>query len=719
MNPKLVSADKKGRAPDKAFRAREFGRVVALTRNHRRGLVLGLIITVGFAGLHTISIAGTFPIFQVLLEEEGLHGWIDRAVVEDRLGMTLAPLVDGDVARVIKVDGNGVASAGGIGPGDEVRSPDDLLSKPFFDSLATAEDGAELKLLTGPPGSLREVSLRGGPLGTETKALRWVSTLLPPDGPDTKLRTLGIILGFVVCIVILANVLRFVGEILVASAVLRSMMDLRDLLYERILHLPMSYFSGIETSDLVTRFVQDVQEIQRGLVTLFGKAIREPLRAMFLIGLGLLVDWRVTLTIVVIVPITVVVFLAVGRKAKNANRRLLIVYGNMIGALTTSLQNLRVVKSYTAEAHEQKSLDIVDKRMLKQQLKLARLDAFLSPMMETLAVLAGSVLTVWLASRVLDQTLSLSKFAGLGVALSMLFDPLRKLTDVYVRIQRSTAGAERIFSILDHPPETSDSANAKEIEPLQRSIEIDDVSFTYPGATTPALDRVSLTIAMGETIAIVGPNGCGKTTLVSMLPRLFDPDSGEIRFDGFGIRNSTLSSLRRQIGLVSQDAVVFAGTPVENIGYGTSDTEGATGTDRARAEDASRRAYADEFIGALPGGYEATLGERGTTLSGGQRQRLAIARAIYRDAPVLIFDEATSQIDAESEQKIQTALRDFSRGRTTIIIAHRLSTIQFADRIVVMDAGKVADAGTHKELYDRCQLYKTLCDTQFVAEPVA
>lgn len=710
MNPRLISADRKNHSSDHTFRAREFGRVVALTRNHRKGLILGLIITVGFAGLHTISIAGAFPVFQVLLEDEGLDGWIDRTIVGDRLGMTLAPLVDTDVARVIKVSRSGLGIKGGVRAGDEIKSPDGSPIKSYLNQIANSEDGAAVSLLVGPPGSSRNVTLTMGASPIQVKLLHRLAGMLPPNGPDAKLRTLGIILIGVVCIVILSNTLRFTGEILVASAVLRSMMDLRDRLYERILHLPMVYFTGLETSDLVTRFVQDVQEIQRGLVTLFGKAIREPLRAMFLIALALAFDWRITLTIVVVVPVTVVVFLAVGRKAKKANSRLLVAYGNMIGALTASLQNLRVVKAYTAEERERQSLDAVDKRMLKQQLKLARLDAFLSPMMETLAVLAGSLLTVWLASRVLDQTLSLSKFAGLGVALSMLFDPLRKLTDVYVRIQRSTAGAERIFEILDHPPEASDVRNAEDIPPIRRGIEVDNVVFTYPGGNRPALDGVSMTIAKGETVAIVGQNGCGKTTLISMLPRLLDPDAGEIRFDGRNIRTATLSSVRKQISLVSQDAIVFAGTPIDNITYGMEIS------DRNRAEQAGRRAYADEFIRDLPGGYDAVLGERGTTLSGGQRQRLAIARAIYRDAPILIFDEATSQIDAESEQKIQTALRDFSTGRTTIVIAHRLSTIQFADRIVVMDTGKVIDMGTHKTLYDRCELYKTLCDTQFLAE---
>jgi ABC-type multidrug transport system fused ATPase/permease subunit len=297
------------------------------------------------------------------------------------------------------------------------------------------------------------------------------------------------------------------------------------------------------------------------------------------------------------------------------------------------------------------------------------------------------------------------------VILAMLFDPLRKLTDVYVRVQRSTAGAERIFHVIDQPTESDLNTAHVELKPLERGIEFVDVSFTYPGAHEPAVKNVSLSIQKGESVAIVGPNGSGKTTLMSMLPRFFNPDSGEIRYDGVNVREATLQSLRQQIGVVSQEAIVFAGTPIENIAYGIA------APDEERVHAAAGRAFADEFIRNIPGGYETDLGERGTTLSGGQRQRLAIARAIFRDAPVLIFDEATSQIDTESEQKIQNALKEFSKGRTTFIIAHRLSTIQFANRIIVLDEGQVVDTGTHKELFDRCPLYRNLCETQFVTEP--
>jgi len=710
MDPLLLSADDSQRAPPARFRSREFWRLVALTRPYRRALVAGLFATIAFAGLHTVGISGAFPVFQVLLEEEGLHGWLNRTIAGQRLDCRFGPVTDREFVRILKTAEESPLYAAGVRAGDDLRDAQGRPVRELLRELAEVDAGSPVSVLVGEGGKARVVELWPRPAELHFRFLHRVGSALPPDAPETKLRTLMYILIALVSVTIVSNFFRYVGETLIARAILRTLFDLRDRLYVQTLHLPMTYFSGAKTADLVTRFVQDIQEIQRGLITLFGKAVREPLRAVFLIVLAFTLDWRITLTMAAIVPVSVIVFWLVGRSVKNANKKLLQAYGAMIGALTASLQSLRVVKTYTAEEHERVRLDVVDRRMFEQQLHLAKLDAFLSPMMETIGVVTGSLFTVWLASLVLEHALSTAKFAALGVTLSMLFDPIRKLTDVYVRIQRSTAGAERIFQVLDHPVEYDLTPGDVEVVPLEKGLDFVNVSFTYPGAAGPALSDVTLSIRRGETVAIVGPNGCGKTTLVSLLPRLFDPSTGEVRYDGVDIRRATLNSLRRQIGFVGQDAVIFEGTPVENIAYG------ATPVDRSRAEDAARRAYADEFIRNIPGGYEAVLGERGSTLSGGQRQRLAIARAIYRDAPILIFDEATSQIDTESEQKIQTALREFARGRTTIIIAHRLSTIQFADRIVVMDAGRIIDYGLHKELFDRCPLYRTLCETQFVNE---
>ena len=713
MNPQLLSVDAQQPPPKSRFSLQEFKRVLLLTWPYRKTLAVGLLSTIVFAALHTASIAGVFPVFKILLEQEGLRGWVDRTIAGQRLAVEFAQPTDSTNLVVVKVDKDAPAYVQGIRPGDVITDTRGRSVSELLDELASAGPDTVVPVLVDPQGEQRRVELKPAESKLTHRTARRITSFISgkADTDQGKLRTLIHILTALIVVVLVANVFRYFGEVLVAKGVLGSMIDLRAQLYERTLHLPMSFFSGQPTSDLVTHFVQDVQEIQRGLMTFFGKFIREPLRAVLILAWAFTLDWRITLAMVIVAPITVAVFWAVGRSVKKANRKLLQGYGNMIGALTASFQNLRIVKAYTAEEHERRRLRKVDLKMFKQQLKLAKLQAFVSPMIETLAVTAGSIVTVWLAGRVLQQELSISMFVTLGVTLSILFDPLRKLTDVYVRVQRSTAGAERIFHVIDQPIETDLTTSKVELKPLEKSIELVGVSFTYPGAETPALRDVSLSIHKGETLAIVGPNGCGKTTLVSMLPCLFTPDSGEVRYDGIDIREVTLKSLRRQIGLVSQEAIVFAGTPVENIAYGEAQP------DRRLAEDAARRAHADGFIRSIPGGYEADLGERGTTLSGGQRQRLAIARAVFRNAPILIFDEATSQIDTESELKIQNAVREFSKDRTTLIIAHRLSTIQFASRIIVMDAGRIIDTGTHKDLFARCPLYRSLCETQFVTEP--
>ncbi len=723
MVPELIVNRDETRAPKVPFRLRDFRRVLGLVRPHRKTLIRGLILTLFFATFHTLSVSGAFPVFKILLDKEGLSAWVDRIVAGERIGADLVS-VDGTGFRITGLHPDGPAAKAGILVKDQIFPSSGSDPTALTNELAAVAVGEKVSVRTRTRTGERLVSLQPRPAEAPFRFLRWAASFVPADTAQQKIRALAVVLAALVIAAVVANFCRYYGEVFVAKAVLRSLMDLRAVLYEHVLALPMSFFAAQPTADLVTRFVQDIQELQRGLITFFGKFIREPLRIAFLLSWAMLVDWRITLMALAVTPIVIAVFWVVGRKVKNANKKLLQAYGMMIGALTATLENLRVVKAYTAERQEQQRLDRVDRHMFRQQLKLAKLDAFTGPMMEILAVVAGSLVTVWLLSRVLNHELSLPKFVTLGVALSVLFDPLRKLSDVWVRIQRSLAAGERIFHVLEEPVESSLGKNGAELPPLRRAIELVNVSFIYPRSERPALQGINLTILAGETVALVGPNGSGKTTLMSLLLRFYDPTHGEIRFDGVDIRQVTLDSLRSQMSLVTQESVVFAGTPGENIAYGNAadpasigDGESEIGNQlNGRVEDAARRAFADEFIRALPQGYEATLGERGSTLSGGQRQRLAIARAVYRDAPILIFDEATSQIDSESELRIQTALREFSKDRTTILIAHRLSTIQFATRIVVLDAGRILDQGTHTELLARCPLYRTLCETQLIAQ---
>jgi len=712
----MIVFNAKAEARKGNLRSPQLRRVISLACQSRRLLVLGLLCTIIYACLQTGGLSGAYPVFKILLDEEGLQGLADRFVAGHRLGVEFAPAGNAKLLRVNGVDSGGEAHRQGVRAGDALRDPSQASAGDSLHAIAHAETGQGIAFETqrlgeDGPEAARAVTLAPTETPLWMLALQRVTTTLLDIAGHDRFRTLAIMVAALGVVVIVANVFRFFGEVMLAKVVLIAMMRLRTRLYERSLYLPLAFFAKQPTADIVGRFVTDFQEIQRGLLTLFSKFVREPLRALFFLGLAFVLDWRMTLAMVVIGPVTISLFWKVGRSVKKANRKLLQAYGQMIDQLTASLQSLRVVKAYTAEDHERRRLLEVDQRVLKQNIKLARLDAMTSPMMETLTVIGGSLVTLWFASRVIHQELSPSKFAALGVTLTMLFDPLRKLSDVYVRLQRAAGGAERIYDVLDEPIEQVDSDEQAVLRPLAKSIDYVDVSFTYPGAETPALHHVNLSIRQGETVAIVGPNGCGKTTLVNLLPRFFDPTSGTILYDGVDLREATLRSLRDQIGLVTQDAVVFAGSPAENIAYGQSAAQ-ADGLVR----EAARRASADEFILNIPGGYEAELNERGGNLSGGQRQRLSIARAIFRDAPILIFDEATSQIDTESELKIQTALKELAKNRTTLIIAHRLSTIQFAGRIVVMDAGRILDTGTHRELFDRCTLYRSLCETQFVTE---
>jgi subfamily B ATP-binding cassette protein MsbA len=362
--------------------------------------------------------------------------------------------------------------------------------------------------------------------------------------------------------------------------------------------------------------------------------------------------------------------------------------------------------------------------MFRAQAGIERIEAFTSPLFEVIGYLFGAGVTVYFADQVISGRLEAGEFMLIIVCLAAMFDPVRKLSGFYNRIERANAAAERIFEIIDLPDEQSGGSGA-ELAPLERAIEFRDVSFTYPGAERPAVCGFSLRVRRGERVAVVGPNGSGKTTLLSLVMRFFEPDSGAILFDGVNVADASLSSLRRQIGLVTQDSVIFADTIRNNIAYGAPSLlwklnvqqrhprrriPGLNGD--AAIIAAARAAYADDFITQLPQGYDTVVGEHGATLSGGQKQRLSIARAILANAPILIFDEATSQIDSDSEQKIHDALERFLEDRTAFIIAHRFSTILQADRIVVMDQGRVVDSGRHEELLPRCGLYRVLFETQ-------
>ncbi len=544
---------------------------------------------------------------------------------------------------------------------------------------------------------------KGGWYEPYADVLRSVAGWFPEaDTPATRMRTLLILLGGLVVLNLVGNVFRVLSQYLVLRATHRSMMDLRRRMYRKALRVPLTAIAG-DVSNRVNQFLSDTREIFLGVTTLFGKVAREPLKAVCVLGVALLLDARLTLVVLALLPIAVGLLWYFGRKVRKATTRLLEGYGVMLGGLEETLQGADTVKGYGREGHERKRMWQVERRMLRQLLKLAWIEALASPLIEVIGVIATSAGIVWLASRTFQGDIEPSQFILMVGLLAAMLDPIRKIANVYNMVQRAGAASTRVWDFLDQPEERSPRHAKKLAGDGPRAVQFEQVWFRYtPTQEPPALADVSLDVQPGECIAIVGPNGSGKSTLVKTLPRLLDPDAGHVRIDGLDVHELSLRQLRMQIAVVSQRPVIFARSVFDNIAYGK---QSATLEDVQRA---ARHAYAAEFIEQWPDRYETLMGEFGTSVSGGQRQRIAIARAFLKPASIVIFDEATSEIDAESERKIHAALDELRQGRTTFLIAHRHTVMEMAERIVVMDAGRIVDVGTRDELLERCPLFVAL-----------
>lgn len=396
-----------------------------------------------------------------------------------------------------------------------------------------------------------------------------------------------------------------------------------------------------------------------------------------------------------------------GRKMKRASRRSLESGAQMLAKLQETVTGLRVVKVYNQQAYEQQRFQAINDQLLKQLLRMSKVDAATHPILEVLGMMAGAgaiiVGMAWVDRGNLEGPEFLAMLALLGGAA----EATRKTSDIWNKIQQANAAAERVFAVLDSEREP-EKLDATVLPPVAGDVDFRDVVFTYPNAEQPALRGVNLTVTAGHNIAIVGANGSGKTTLANLLPRFYDPDSGQILIDGHVITDVTLESLRSQIGMVTQQTITFNDTIAANIAYGRSD---ATHDEIVAA---AQKAFAHEFVSQLPDGYETVIGEQGMGLSGGQLQRIVIARAILKNPAILIFDEATSQVDADSEAKIHKAIEEVMQDRTTFIIAHRFSTVVAADVIVVMDRGQIVAQGQHDELIQTCPIYQGLYETQLV-----
>ncbi|HEV3339553.1 MAG TPA: ABC transporter ATP-binding protein [Pirellulales bacterium] len=543
--------------------------------------------------------------------------------------------------------------------------------------------------------------------------------LIDPYFPNDPFVTLTLVVGALLAGTVIKSGFFVAQQILVARLSQRVVFNLRKEFYRRTLRMDLKTFTNEGTSELMSRFTFDMESLSTGLNDFFGKLIREPMKMLTCLVGAACVCWQLLLLSLVVAPLSALLIRWLARSLKRANRKAMEEMSQIYNILDETFQGVKVVKAFTMERSERWRFHMVSKKYLKKAMRIARYDSLTRPVTEVMGMTTVCVALLAGAYLVLEQKNNLfgipmgrqpPSFEGLLLFYGLLAgvsDPARKLSEVFSRIQRASAASDRIYQLLDREPRIVDARQGRPLVRHRRELLFERVNFHYQPSQR-VLENVDLRIAFGETIAIVGPNGCGKSTLANLIPRFFDPVSGSVRLDGIDLRDVRLRDLRSQIGLVTQETLLFDDTVLANIRYGSPS---ANRDDVVRA---AQRAHAHRFIEEkLQSGYNTVVGQRGNLLSGGQRQRIALARAILRDPSLLILDEATSQVDLESEQVIQQVLEQFVRNRTTVIITHRMGTLALADRIVVMEAGRILDVGTHDDLLRRCSLYGRLHDIQF------
>ena len=480
-------------------------------------------------------------------------------------------------------------------------------------------------------------------------------------------------------------------------------------MFRNIMELPHEFFESHSTGEVVARFTNDSFMVNRGLLNVFVKLVREPFKIATSLVIAFTVDAFLTSIVLFVLSPMILVLAGIGQRIKKSVRRSLNKIAAVATIVTESVKGITVIKSFRMESYKRSQMGQELVKLRKQLIRLAQADAAVGPATEILLIFGIAGMLLMTEQRMVTANLDNGDLFKIFLALAFMVDPLRKMARTFNMIQISAASAERVFEFIDLKSSIQEEPDAKPLDPIQQAIEFKQVSFSYDGET-PVLRDISFSVEKGEMVALVGFSGSGKSTIAKLIPRFYDPQNGDITIDGVDIRGATLESLREQIGYVTQENVLFHESILENISFGRDSF------DKSRVQEAARAAHADEFIDPLPDQYETELSESGGNLSGGQRQRIAIARAIIKDPAILILDEATSSLDSKSERAIQEAIEEFVVGRTTIVIAHRLSTIQQADRIIVLDHGKIIEQGSHQELLDKNGAYSRLYQLQF-AEP--
>ncbi|HQS98778.1 MAG: lipid A export permease/ATP-binding protein MsbA [Hydrogenophilales bacterium 16-64-46] len=562
--------------------------------------------------------------------------------------------------------------------------------KPYWRMFALSIVGLVLTAATEPVlPALFKPLLDEGFVGKNEDFIRWVPVLL-------------------LALFLVRGLTSFVSTYCMAWVGSRLVMDLRAAMFDKLMTLPTRYFDQNPSGQLIAHLAFNVNQVTQSATSAVTTLVRDTLTVLGLLAYLLWLNWKLTLIVFGMAPLTLWVVRVASKRLRGLSRKAQQNIGDLTQVIDEAVGGHRVIKLYGGETYEQGRFRHAANLARSFEMKRVAANAVYEPLVQFLAAIALAIIVYIAADQASEDATTVGGFVAFFMSMLLLFAPLKRLTAVNDQMQRGLAASETIFSLLDQ--DTERDTGTHRVARAQGRLAFHEVSLTYPGKELPALDRISLEIAPGETVALVGASGSGKTTLANLVPRFYDPDSGSIELDGIDTRNYGLQNLRGQIALVSQDVVLFNDTLAHNIAYGTKRD--------ASPEDirtACLAAHAWEFIQALPDKLDTVIGENGMRLSGGQRQRIAIARAILKNAPLLILDEATSALDNESERHVQAALETLMQNRTTLVIAHRLSTIERADRIVVLEGGRIVEIGPHRDLLAKQGRYAQLHALQFSA----
>ncbi len=645
-----------------------FSRLIPYILPHRRLFILSGIFGLGVALLWGTNLSVAFPIVKVLLQGQSLQEYADQE------------------------------------------------SGWYHDEIAVKN--SELDSL--PAESLKERARLQGKIADQTSRLRqlnWVRSQLLPHLPRDAFDTMALVLVLLLVGTLIKGAAIFVQDVLVGSAVEKSVRGVREACFEHCLSLDYQTLSAEGTAPLMSRFTNDINVMSNGLKLMGGKVVREPLKALTCVVLAFMVNWQLTLMSLLFVPLFGIVFYRYGKALKAASLRMMESMSRIYETLAESFRMLKIVITFNGTNRQREKFRRENREYYHKAMQVVKVDSLTNPTTELLglaavcvALLPGAYLvlrgtrTIW-DIRLTTEVMDVARLSLLYAFLAGTIDPIRKLSSVYSRLKRATAATDRIFELMDRVPTVVSPELPQQIEPCHRSIEYRNVSFRYDGQledAPEALSKVNLLVEAGEVLALVGGNGSGKSTLVHLLPRLFDPTEGSIRIDGIDVREADPIELRNQIGIVTQEPLLFDDTVFENIRFGQPQAT------REEINEAAQQALVTEFVDQFPDGFETMVGEGGGRLSGGQRQRITLARAILRDPAILVLDEATSAIDASSEDKIHEVLRQFVRNRTVLMITHSLapSVLELVTRVVVMDSGRIIATGRHEELLQSCPVYR-------------